>query len=251
MMTKRKLLILNSTVIARDTYEMLLQSQTLSELILPGQFLHISVSGFTLRRPISVADVNDETGTITIIFKVIGEGTHALSKLRPGMYIDALGPLGQGFDFNQEESSTVLLIGGGVGVPPLHYLGRCLAKKNITVKTILGFQSDESVFYESEFNKFGHTEITTDDGSYGNQGFVTDVIEQVGDFDTYYTCGPLAMLQAVTNKLADKKGYISLEERMGCGVGACLACVVKSNDHSGYKKICQDGPVFSAQEVKL
>lgn len=250
-MKKRELLIQNSTKIAKDTYEMVLKNKELSKMIEPGQFLHISVPNFTLRRPISVADINVNLGTITIVFKVIGEGTRALGNIEPGEYIDVLGPLGHGFDLDQKENSTVLLIGGGVGVPPLHYLGRLLADKNITVKTILGYQTGDSVFYEEEFYKFSETYITTDDGSYGNHGFVTDMIDQVGEFDCYYTCGPLGMLQAVTNKLVDKKGYVSLEERMGCGVGACFACVIKTDDQGGYKKVCKDGPVFSAEEVNL
>lgn len=251
MMKKRELLILNSTVIAKDTFEMVLEHEELSKLIKPGQFLHINVPYFTLRRPISVADINIGNGTITIIFKVIGQGTEALSKLTVGTYLDCLGPLGHGFNLNQPEGSTALLIGGGVGVPPLHYLGRILAEKNINVKTILGYQTGNSTFYEKEFKEFGETYVTTDDGSYGTKGFVTDVIDDVGDFDVYYTCGPTAMLQSVTRKLVDKEGYISMEERMGCGIGACFACVVKTDDQGGYKKICQDGPVFSAKEISL
>lgn len=251
MIKKEKGLILKSTLIAADTYEMILENKALSELISPGQFLHINIPGYTLRRPISVADIDEEAGTITIVFKVIGEGTHALAQFRSGMDLDVLGPLGHGFELNQQEGSTVLLIGGGVGVPPLHYLARKLAENNIKVKTILGFQTENSVFYEKEFNQFGETYVSTDDGTYGNQGFVTDVIDQIGDFDFYYTCGPLGMLQAVTKKLAHKKGAVSLEERMGCGIGACFACVIKTDDHGGYKKICQDGPVFPAEEVKL
>lgn len=251
MMKKRTLLILQSHKIAKDTFEMILENKELSQMIEPGQFLHIRVPHFTLRRPISVADIDVKLGTVTIVFKVIGEGTQALAKIKTGEQIDVLGPLGQGFDLNQKENSTVLLIGGGIGVPPLHYLGRLLAEKNIKVKTILGYQTVEAVFYEDEFKQFSDTYIATDDGTYGHKGFVTDAIEQIGHFDLYYTCGPTQMLQAVTEKLVDKKGYVSLEERMGCGVGACFACVIKTDDEGGYKKICQDGPVFSTEEVIL
>lgn len=251
MKKKRELLILSSTVIAKDTYQMVLENSELSQIAKPGQFLHISVPNFTLRRPISIADLDFEAGTITIVYKVIGSGTKQLSELGRGSMIDVLGPLGNGFDVNQSQASTVLLIGGGVGVPPLHYLGKVLKARDVNVKTILGFQTANSVFYEDEFSQFSQTYISTDDGSYANSGFVTDVIDQVGDFDCYYTCGPLAMIKAVTQKLANKPGYISLEERMGCGVGACFACVIKTDDQGGYKKICQDGPVFSAKEVNL
>ena len=251
MIKREELLILRSTLIAIDTIEMVLKNKYISKVAIHGQFLHISVPNFTLRRPISIADIDREAQTVTIIFKIIGSGTKQLATYQPGMTLNALGPNGNGFEENNNQDSTVLLIGGGVGVPPLHFLGKSLVKKNVNVISILGYQTAKNVFYEREFQKFGKTYIVTNDGSYGEKGFVTDIIEQVGNFDHYYSCGPLPMLQAVTKKLAHKPGFISLEERMGCGVGACFACVIPIDDKGGYKKICLDGPVFSAQEVRI
>mgnify|MGYP001317656922 CR=1 FL=1 len=251
-MKKVQLTIKDSTVIAQDTVEMILHNKYVSQVAQPGQFLHISVGYQTLRRPISIATVDQQHETVTIIFKILGGGTKQLATYQPGITLDALGPNGNGFDVNLDEGSTVLLIGGGVGVPPLHFLGQTLAKKNINIISVLGFQTEQSVFYEKDFNQFSdQTYIVTNDGSYGKTGFVTDVLDDIEQFDYYYTCGPLPMLKAVTNQLKNKKGYISLEERMGCGVGACYACVIPTNEEGGYKKICQDGPVFRAQEVIL
>jgi len=248
-MRKENLLILSSEKVALDTYEMKLQNKYISQQAKPGQFLHISVDQYTLRRPISIADIDQEDAVITIIFKVFGTGTEQLASYQPGMVIDALGPSGNGFPL--EKLSKILLIGGGVGVPPLHYLGKVFAKQDIEIVSILGYQMKDSVFYETEFNQFGKTYIVTDDGSYGEQGFVTDVLNQIENFDQYYACGPLPMLQAVQAKLSHKQGYLSLEERMGCGIGACFACVIPTDDHGGYRKICQDGPVFQTEEIIL
>lgn len=251
MIRKEELLILRSTLIASDTVEMVLKNKYISQLAEPGQFLHISVPHYTLRRPISIADINRDAHSITIIFKIIGAGTKQLATYPEGTTIDALGPSGNGFDLDQKEGSTVLLIGGGVGVPPLHYLGKELSKKGVKIISILGYQTKSNVFYESEFSQFSQTYIVTDDGSYGHKGFVTNVLDQMKDFDCYYSCGPLPMLQAVTKKLIDKTGFISLEERMGCGVGACFACVIPTDNGLGYQKICENGPVFKAQEVNI
>ena len=136
-------------------------------------------------------------------------------------------------------------------MPPLYYLGKRLKEKNVNIISVLGFQSKDHVFYENEFKALGQTIIVTDDGSYGEKGFVTDVLGQLPAFDMFYSCGPLGMLRAVTKSLESKSGYISLEERMGCGVGTCAACVIPTNTTEGYKKICHDGPVFSAKEVIL
>ena len=252
MMKKINLQIRKTTVIALDTVEMVLKNTYVSQNAVPGQFLHINVPGHTLRRPISIADVDRETETITILFKIIGTGTKQLSIYQPGMMINALGPSGNGFTLeNEAPSSTVLLIGGGIGVPPLYYLGKTLAEQNVNIISVLGFQTAVNVFYEQAFKQFGETYIVTNDGTYGETGFVTDVLDKISDFDYYYSCGPLPMLQAIKGKLSLKPGSISLEERMGCGIGACMACVIPTDDTGGYKKICKDGPVFAAQEVCL
>ncbi|MFA1818636.1 dihydroorotate dehydrogenase electron transfer subunit [Virgibacillus oceani] len=251
MKRQEEMKIIRSFEIALDTVEMVLQNQYISQTAEAGQFLHISVDHHMLRRPISIADINKKEETITILFKIVGSGTRHLAKYKPGMKINALGPSGNGFTTELEPGSTALLLGGGIGVPPLYYLGKTLRAKNVNVISILGFQSEAYVFYEDQFNDLGNNFIVTDDGSYGEEGFVTDVLNKIGVFDCYYSVGPVPMLQSITAKLKGKQGYISLEERMGCGVGTCLACVIPTANQDGYKKICKDGPVFHAQEVSL
>ncbi|ASK63560.1 dihydroorotate dehydrogenase electron transfer subunit [Virgibacillus phasianinus] len=251
MIRKENLLIVKSTEIARETTEMVLQNQHISRTAQPGQFLHIGIEGHTLRRPISIAKIDKKNETVTVLFKQLGEGTKALSNYQEGMQISALGPSGNGFPYDNLLNKTILLVGGGIGIPPLYCLGKELAAEGVTIKAVLGFQTADSVFYEAAFKELGETLITTNDGSYGHHGFVTDVIGKMGDYDCYYTCGPMAMLQAVTTKLEHQSGYVSLEERMGCGVGACFACVIPTETQGGYRKICKDGPVFAANEVKL
>ncbi|WP_404452531.1 dihydroorotate dehydrogenase electron transfer subunit [Virgibacillus necropolis] len=251
MMKKEELRIVKLTEIARETTEMVLQNAYISKTAEPGQFLHIGVEGHTLRRPISIANIDRENETITVLFKQLGEGTKALSRYQVGMKINALGPSGNGFTFDNKKNKTILLVGGGIGIPPLYCLGKTLAKQGVKIISVLGFQTADSVFYEEKFNDLGETFITTNDGTYGHHGFVTDILDEVGEYDCYYSCGPLPMLQAVTTKLKGQQGYISLEERMGCGVGACFACVIPTDNQGGYKKICKDGPVFAASEVAL
>ena len=150
-----------------------------------------------------------------------------------------------------DPASPVLLIGGGIGVPPIYYLAEELTNRGIEAKAILGFQDKDYVFYEKKFRKIAETLIVTNDGSYGKKGFVTDWTEIVGEFQCYYACGPLPMLKAVKSNLSQYDGYLSFEERMGCGVGTCYACVIPTNDEAGFKKICQDGPVFLSSEVNI
>lgn len=235
--------------IALDTFEMKIINSYLSTHAKPGQFLHIRVDEFTLRRPISIADIDRANEEITIIFKTFGAGTERLASYQKGMTINVIGPNGNGFPMNQ--SQKVLLIGGGVGVPPIHFLGKKLAAQHVELTAILGFQHQSSIFYEDEFKQFSQTIIVTNDGSYGEKGFVTDVLSHIDDFEHYYACGPLPMLKAVRKQLPHKQGYLSLEERMACGVGACFACVIPTKDRTGYRKICQDGPVFQAEEIIL
>ncbi|MCZ0703364.1 dihydroorotate dehydrogenase electron transfer subunit [Natronobacillus azotifigens] len=249
--------ITSSREIALDTIEMNLAIPEFASFspIAPGQFVHIQIgSGVAhqLRRPISIADVDYEKQQITIIFKVIGTGTEELRKYRVQDQLDLLVPCGNGYPIEKIDSKKALLIGGGIGVPPLYYLAKKLVDKGVEVTSILGFQTKDHVFYEQAFQALGDCHVVTNDGSYGYQGFVTNVIETVQPtFDTFFSCGPTSMLKAVTNSLVDREGYISLEERMGCGVGACYACVIPSPNEKGFKKICQDGPVFLASEVSL
>ncbi|SFB19346.1 dihydroorotate dehydrogenase electron transfer subunit [Lentibacillus halodurans] len=251
-MKKRVDMIVQSVrEIALDTFEMTLQNAETANTAKPGQFLYLSVEGHTLRRPISIADADPESGTVTILFKTTGDGTKHLSMFCSGMNLDVIGPTGNGFYCDAGTVKTALLIGGGIGVPPLYYLGKELRKNGIGVITVLGFQSKEYVFYEEMFQEFGKAYVATNDGSYGYQGYVTDILDQVGHFDHYYSCGPISMLRAITSKLRTHSGSISLEERMGCGIGACFACVIPADNEGGYRKICTDGPVFAAGEVRL
>lgn len=251
-MEKKRVVILQNKQIAKGSYKMILASETISQQAIPGQFIHILIPHHLLRRPISIAEVNKAQKTVTIIYKVVGKGTKFLAHCEQGDTVDVLGPNGNGFDVQQlKKPSTVLLVGGGVGIPPVYFLGKTLKEQGHRVLSILGFQSKEYIFYADAFNQLGQTKIVTEDGSYGTKGVVTDVIDSMAFFDLYFTCGPLPMIQAVIQHLPDKRGYISLEERMGCGVGACLACVLPSPDSKGYQKICEDGPVFSTKEVIL
>lgn len=248
-MKNEKMRIMSVNSIALDTIEMVLENSYISQTAAPGQFLHVNVEGHTLRRPISIADINKEEETVTILFKIIGSGTRHLSSYQAGMTLNVLGPNGNGFPIHDD--SSVLLIGGGIGVPPLYNLGKTLAERGMKISSILGFQTADSVFYEQKFQDLGETFIVTNDGSYGYKGYVTDILDKTADFDRYYSCGPVPMLQAITANLKHKQGFISLEERMGCGVGACFACVIPTQTQGGYKKICKDGPVFSSLEVIL
>lgn len=252
MINKETMEIVSSEHIAKDTIEMVLKNKYISTNAVPGQFLHIAVLGHTLRRPISIAAVDEAKELVTILFKIIGSGTDVLANYPIGSTVDVLGPSGNGFPLNKVTSSDrVLLIGGGIGVPPLYYLATALHSLGVHMQIVIGFQSKEFVFYEAAFEALGETTVVTNDGSYGEKGYVTNVVDTLDPFDRYYTCGPRAMLQAVKRVFPDKEGYISFEERMGCGIGACLACVIDSTDGSSYKKICQDGPVFAANEVSI
>jgi dihydroorotate dehydrogenase electron transfer subunit len=249
MISKTQMKIISNQIIAQDTYELVLENDYISNHAVPGQFLHIQVGEHTLRRPVSIANCDSFRNTVTIIFKVNGQGTNELSTYPVGANLDVLGPIGNGFPLHS--NSTILLIGGGVGVPPLFYLGRTLKELGTNVISVLGFQHKKQVFYEEAFHQLGRSLIVTNDGSYGEKALVTDVLSKIGYYDYYYSCGPTPMLRAVTQQLYDKPGFISLEERMGCGVGACFACVLPTKNSTGYKKICKDGPVFPVGEVMI
>lgn len=250
--------IISKKEIATDTIEMKVQlpNEVETSRIKPGQFVHIQIgSGIArpLRRPISIADVNPERNEITLIFKVLGIGTAELRTYQVERALNLLVPCGNGYPIDEINIKQALVIGGGIGVPPLYNLTKRLVQKGINVTVILGFQSKSHVFYEQDFKQLGDCYVVTNDGSYGHQGFVTDVIERIKpSFDYYFSCGPTPMLKAVKDTLKEYDGHISLEERMGCGIGACYACVAHSDsDDKGFKKVCQDGPVFVASEVSL
>ncbi|MBU4638463.1 dihydroorotate oxidase B electron transfer subunit [Bacillus toyonensis] len=259
MMQKQNMIVVNQKEIAKNIYELVLQGTLVQQMNEPGQFVHIKVAeGIAplLRRPISICNVDQEKNEFTMLYRTEGQGTKTLATRKQGEMVDVLGPLGHGFPVEEAEiGQTALLVGGGIGVPPLYELSQRLVAKGVRVIHILGFQTKEVVFYEEKFAELGDTYVATVDGTHGTKGFVTDVIDNYGiDFDILYSCGPLAMLRALEGRYKEKKAYISLEERMGCGIGACFACVCHlQEDPSGhsYKKVCSDGPVFPIGEVVL
>lgn len=224
-----------------DVFQMKLIGDV-TQVTAPGQFINIKIESLYLRRPISVCDKDKDS--VTIIYKVVGKGTEILSKMQKGEKLSVLSGLGNGYDTSLS-GGTPLLIGGGVGVPPLYFLAKELKKQNKQVSVILGFNKKSEVFYENEFKKLGcDVSVTTTDGSYGIKGFVTKAIKD--GYSYFYTCGPQPMLKAVY-KSTDTSGQFSFEERMGCGFGACMGCSCKTI--TGYKRICKDGPVLKKEEI--
>ena len=227
--------------IAKNTYEMLLCGDT--EGIRSGQFVNIKLDGFYLRRPISVCDYDENT--LTLVYKVVGKGTEKMSAMQAGETLDVLTGLGNGYDLT-DAGDHPLLLGGGVGVPPMYLLAKDLIAQGKKVSVILGFNTKDEIFYEEEFRALGaDVTVTTADGSYGVKGFVTDAMKQL-DYSYFYTCGPEPMLKAVWNTSVTG-GQFSFEERMGCGFGACMGCSCKTI--TGYKRICKDGPVMKKEEI--
>ena len=228
--------------IAKNVYRMLLAGDTTG--ILPGQFVNIRVAGQFMRRPISVCNITE--GLLTIIYKVVGVGTEAMSHLPVGTELDVLTILGNGYDLSKAGDQP-LLVGGGVGVPPMYMLARQLREMGKEVKVILGFNTQVEVFYEDEFRALGcDVTVTTVDGSHGVKGFVTNAVD--GQQSYYYTCGPLPMIKALLQALGTH-GEVSMEERMGCGFGACMGCTIQTT--IGPKRVCKEGPVFDAAILQL
>ena len=229
--------------IAKDVHNMILKGDT-SYITFPGQFINIKIDDLYLRRPISICDYDKET--ITIIFKVVGHGTEKMAEMKKGTKLDILTGLGNGFNKTRSGKSP-LLVGGGVGTPPMYRLCKELIDEGKSPIVVLGFNSKEDVFFEDEFKKLGaDVYISTVDGSYGTKGFVTDVIKDLDNYTYHYACGPLPMLKALYNT-AEGDGEYSFEERMGCGFGACMGCTVKVKD--GFKRVCKDGPVLKKEEI--
>ena len=241
-MKQRLFEIQSNEQIAKNVYRMQLGGDTMG--ILPGQFVNIRVQGQFLRRPISVCNIAE--GVLTIIYKVVGVGTEAMSHLPVGMQLDVLTVLGNGYDLSKAGDEP-LLVGGGVGVPPMYMLARQLREAGKKVRVILGFNTKDEVFYEEEFRALGcDVTVTTVDGSHGVKGFVTNALD--GKQSYYYTCGPLPMIKALI-QAAGANGEVSMEERMGCGFGACMGCTIQTTQ--GPKRVCKEGPVFDAEELIL
>ncbi len=227
--------------LTKDIMEMILAGDT-SDITRPGQFVNIKLDGLYLRRPISVCDA--EEGKLTLIYKVVGKGTEQMRDMTEGT-LDILSSLGNGYDTSLS-GERPLLIGGGVGVPPLYMLAKELCKEGKEVSVILGFNTKDEIFYEEEFKNLGcKVYVTTVDGSYGIKGFVTEAMKEI-DYTHFFTCGPEPMLKAVWNS-SKTSGQLSFEERMGCGFGACMGCSCKTL--TGFKRICKDGPIMMKEEI--
>lgn len=234
--------IISNESIACKTYKMILSGDT-SQVTKPGQFVNIKIEGFSLRRPISICDCKN--GKLTLIYKTVGAGTEKMSRMKQGESLDLLTGLGNGYS-TQKGGNEPLLIGGGLGVPPLFLLCRSFTEKGIYPAVILGFNSEKEIFYEEEFRSLGaKVFVATADGSYGQKGFVTDVMRNL-KYSFFYACGPLPMYKAI-EKIAVTGGEYSLEERMGCGFGACMGCSIMTKN--GPRRVCKDGPVFEREEL--
>lgn len=247
--------IIGKQNLAKNCYSFTIHCPDVAEIAEAGQFAHVKVNGFSLRRPISICEIDTDNGNIRIVFEIRGEGTEELAKLNPNDNIDIIAPLGHGFTL-LDKSHKAIVIGGGIGVPPMlqiakHYGESCTA--------IIGFRNSAAVILDDDFAEYkSNVVLCTDDGSKGQKGFVTSALENVlnqSPADIIYACGPHAMLRSII-ELADKHNIrceVSLEERMGCGVGACLVCACKTvkNGKEYFAHVCKDGPVFNSQEVVL
>lgn len=240
-MLQDKYTIIENKQLVDNVFKMILKGNT-TAFTAPGQFLNIKINGLFLRRPISLCDITDDT--LTIIYKTVGVGTAKLSIMQAGEELDILTGLGNGYDLSVS-GDRPLLVGGGVGVPPMYLLARRLCGQGKDVSVILGFNTASELFYESEFVKLGcRVYVTTADGSYGVKGFVTDALPK--NYTYVYACGPEPMLKALY-KGVNTSAQFSFEERMGCGFGACMGCTCRTI--TGYKRICKDGPVMKKEEI--
>ena len=254
------MIIKQNRPIAKDIYEMVLETGSHEgvEQIKPGQFVNIRVEGFYLRRPISICDWNEDEDTITIAYKTVGAGTKKMASMRAGEKLDVLWPLGHGFDIDaaaeavgkrgagSASGARCLLIGGGVGVPPMVALCRKLTEAGAKATAVLGFRTSDEVIYEKKLIDMGaDVFLVTEDGSAGKRGYVTEAIT---DCDIFFACGPEAMLKALCEEMPEGiPGQLSFEERMGCGFGACMGCSCKTR--YGSKRICKEGPVLRREEI--
>ncbi|MBC1603493.1 dihydroorotate dehydrogenase electron transfer subunit [Paenilisteria rocourtiae] len=254
-MRQTKMEVVGQKLIADRVFELVLQGDIVTEMH-PGQFMQLKPrrSDLLLRRPISICGIDKAQNQCTLLYRVDGDGTADFAELGAGDTIDVIAPLGNGFAPQETKPGEhALLIGGGIGVPPLYQLGKDLVAQGSTVTFVLGFSSAKDVFYEKEMGKLGDCFVATVDGTQGVQGFVTTITDAL-DFlpDTVYSCGPTAMLRVVAERFANQRTFLSLEERMACGVGACYACIYqRTDDPTKSFKACDEGPVFRAGEVVI
>ena len=256
--------VISQKILADGIYDLRLETKITEEAV-PGQFVGVYTNDKSslLPRPISICGVNKEKNELRLVYRVVGKGTDLFSKLSEGDEVDVFGPLGNGYPMEEAAGKTAILMGGGIGVPPLLEMAKRLSqlpdnKRPKAVKIVMGYRNDQT-FLADEFRKYGDLYIATDDGSLGTHGTVIDALnEQNIEGDVIYTCGPMPMLRGIKKYAAEHnmKAYLSLEERMACGVGACLGCVVKTKDvdahsHVNNARICTDGPVFDAEDVDI
>lgn len=257
MILKEDLVIVSQEEIAPKIFEIILKGAMVSDMKI-GQFIHMRVpdSSMLLRRPISISQVDKDNLKVTLVYRVEGKGTDYFSKMSPGDTIDCMGPQGNGFEIDfLQKGQTALLIGGGIGVPPLVELAKQLHDKGVIVQSVLGFANKNAVILLNEMSSYGNVEVTTDDGSFGIKGYVSTVIDKnTALFDAVYACGAPGMLKYVDEKFSNHPhAYLSMESRMACGMGACYACVVhvKDTDESKNLRVCEDGPVFETGKIQL
>ena len=257
LILKEDMTVVSQREIAPRIFEMRLLGEMVHEMK-AGQFLHLRVPDPSklLRRPISISQIDQENKTATLVYRVEREGTAILSSLTAGDRLDVMGPQGNGFDLSVlSAGQKALLIGGGIGVPPLVETAKQLSAKGAEVISVLGFADKSAVILEDELRRYGKVYLTTDDGSYGVKGYVSTVIDELSEeFDAVYSCGAPGMLKYVDKKFAQHPhAYLSLEARMACGMGACYACVVhlKNQAEASNKRVCEDGPVFAAGEIEF
>lgn len=259
MSKQEKAMLLSTKLVAADTYELVIETKSAKKDAIPGQFVHIQVPNrpdLLLRRPISINSIDTRNSTITLIVQVKNEGTKVLCSLKPNTIIDVVGPVGRGF-FLHKDAKRVAVLGGGIGVAPLRYLIE--RNQNVEFYSFLGFRNKKYVYQSELFNNLSNLYTHTDDGSTGTKGFATDTLDKMlgsQKFDAVYACGPTPMFKTLKNvmeKYPEVECYISMEERMGCGIGGCKVCVCKTidNGEENYKAVCQDGPVFDIRKVVL
>ncbi|MGI6594301.1 MAG: dihydroorotate dehydrogenase electron transfer subunit [Christensenellales bacterium] len=240
-MKKEIMTVVKNVEIADKLYLLVLSGASYLE---PGQFLQVQVPGYTLRRPFCAADYDEEKKELSIIYKVLGGGTKAMTKFEVGQKIDVLNCLGHGFDLSKTKKP--LLIGGGVGIVPLYYLAKELKKRGYEIVSVLGYPCKSQCFFLDEFKALGKVYVSTDDGSLGEKGNVLDILKKEKiEYDEFFACGPPVMLKALSKW--NSHGQVSLESKMGCGFGACMGCSIKTT--KGYKRVCKEGPVFKIDEV--
>lgn len=257
--------LVNKQQLKPDIFKFCVKAPEIIETAKPGNFIEIRVTEETepfLRRPISIYNMNKEKGELEFIFQVKGKGTKILAKKEVGDLIDIIGPLGYGtFKYEGEEKKNLAIIGGGIGIFPLYELAKCAKIDGKRIHTYLGFRSKENVILEDEFKEFSDDiTITTDDETYGKSGFAIEYLQkdlEKNNIDTIYACGPLPMLKAIQKLSIEKQipCQISLEEKMGCGMGICLGCAVKTasstQENPQYWHVCKAGPVFNAKDVEI